>query len=141
MNASGESGLGYAQVFAPSSEEIRSMLLLLRRKQNWSQAHLAAVLGVPKHTIRRWEDGSRSPCGAARKLIWVVHTLFLHPKELQKDLDNIVTWGHGRKEVLVFDTEQDFASIATPDETQAVRLTPHFGGPGGKGADNFDPAG
>jgi len=29
MNASGESGLGYAQVFAPPSEEIRSMLLRL----------------------------------------------------------------------------------------------------------------
>jgi hypothetical protein len=56
ITASGESGLNYARVYAPSSEEIRSMLLQLRRRQRWSRAHLAAVLGVPKHTLRRWED-------------------------------------------------------------------------------------
>ena len=120
ITASGEWGLSYAQVFAPPAEEIRSMLFEVRRKQNWSQAHSAAVLGVPKNTVRAWENGYRHPCGSSKKLIWLVHTLFFHPNELLKDLDNLVTWGHGRKEFFVFDPEQDFASIATPDETLGI---------------------
>jgi DNA-binding transcriptional regulator YiaG len=92
MTTSGELSLGYARVYAPSASEIREMLFRLRRKQGWSQAILAAVLGVPKNTLRRWEDGSRSPCGSARKLIWLIHTLFFHPAQLLKDLEETRCW-------------------------------------------------
>jgi hypothetical protein len=103
LSVSGESGLNYARVYAPSSEEIRSMLLQLRRRQRWSRAHLAAVLGISKHVLRRWEDGSRRPCGSAKKLIWFVHTLFFHPELLLKDLDSLILWGRGSEEALVYD--------------------------------------
>ena len=103
-NASGESALGLARIYGPSTEEIRSMLLRIRYRQNWSQAGMAAVLGVPKHTLRRWEDGSRQPCGSARKLIWFVHALVFECNELLKDFDNLVTWGKaGRQEKLIVD--------------------------------------
>jgi hypothetical protein len=53
------------------------------------------------------EDGSRNPCGSARKLIWIIHPLFFHPAELLKDLDNLVCCGHGREEILVLDDQED----------------------------------
>ena len=103
ITGSGELGLGYARIYAPSSDTIRAMLLRLRRQQRWSRATLALVLGVPKNTLRRWEDRTRNPCRSSKKLIWFVYTLFFHPKELLKDLDHLVTWGHGRQENLLLD--------------------------------------
>lgn len=72
VTQSGEMGLKLANWYAPSSTATSGMLHLLRRKQKWSQATLAAILGVPKHTLRRWEEGTRNPSGAARRLIWMI---------------------------------------------------------------------
>jgi DNA-binding transcriptional regulator YiaG len=124
LTASGDLSLGYARIYAPSSEKIREMLLRLRRDQGWSRATLAAVLGVPKHTLRRWEDRSRSPCGSSKKLIWLVHMLFFRPEELLKDLDNLVTWGHGKEETLVLDDDDD------PTQILDKGSMPHGSGPG-----------
>jgi DNA-binding transcriptional regulator YiaG len=117
FNLSGEMGSGLARIYAPPSEVIRAMLLRLRRRQNWSQSTLAAVLGVTKHAVRRWEDRSRQPGRSSKKLIWLVYALFFNPKELLKDLDNLVTWGQGREEILVLD-EEDPSSVAAPDDVQ-----------------------
>jgi hypothetical protein len=116
FNLSGEKGSGLARIYAPSPGAIQGMLLRLRRHQQWSQATLSSILGVPRLTLRCWENGTRNPSHAAKKLIWFVYTLFFHPKELLKDLDNLVTWGQGREETLVLDEED--ASVAAPGAVQ-----------------------
>src|SRR5215471_1611914 len=103
ITTSGETALGLAQIYGPSTEEIRSMLLRIRRRQKWSQAGLAAVMGISKHVLRRWEDGSRQPCGSARKLIWFVHALAFEREQLLGDLGNLVTWGKAGREKLIVD--------------------------------------
>lgn len=57
-------------LYAPTPEEIRGMLLELRRHQKWSQGFAAAVLGVTEGAIVKWESGARKPNGAAAKLIF-----------------------------------------------------------------------
>jgi hypothetical protein len=49
---------------------------------------------------------SLSPCGSSKKLIWLVHMLFFRTEELLKDLDNLVTWGHGKEGTLVLDDDE-----------------------------------
>lgn len=92
VTQSGEMGLKLANWYAPSSTATSGMLHLLRRKQKWSQATLAAILGVPKHTLRRWEEGTRNPSGAARRLIWMIWRS-LTGQGLPSDLFDWVTWG------------------------------------------------
>lgn len=105
-NASGETSFAFSRIYAPSPEAIRLMLLRIRQRQNWSQAHLAAVLGIPRNTLRRWEDQSRQPCSSARKLVFFVHALVFTPKELLAGLDHIVTWGKaGGNEMLILNEE------------------------------------
>lgn len=89
---SGEFGLQIVKVFGPNAEETRQSLLEMRRRLKWSRAQLAAVLGVPKETLRRWETGARNPCGAARRLIWFMESLLLEPARLL-DLPSLLAWG------------------------------------------------
>jgi DNA-binding transcriptional regulator YiaG len=89
---SGEMGLKFANLYAPSPGVTRAMIRALREKKKWSQSTLAAILGVPRGTVRRWEDGTRNPCGAARKLIWIMYRAFTG-KKLPDDLFHWVTWG------------------------------------------------
>jgi len=113
-NVSGDLAVGLARIYGPCTDEIRSMLLRIRRRQKWSQAGLAAVLGIPKHTLRRWEDGSRQPCSSARKLIWFVHALVFTPRVLLSGLDNLVMWGEaGREEMLIFDEKREQSTQST----------------------------
>jgi DNA-binding XRE family transcriptional regulator len=79
---------------APMSEEVRSILVNLRRELNWSRAMLAAVLGVSRDVVRRWETGQRTPSGAARRLIWLLNQLFFHRGTVPRAVDLIV-WGRG----------------------------------------------
>jgi len=97
ISASGKLASGLARVYAPTTEEVRAMLIRLRRRQRWSQGTLAAVLAVPRDTLRRWEDRSRRPCRSARKLIWLVHALVFEPQELLGGLESIITWGQARR--------------------------------------------
>lgn len=76
----------------PTSEEIRQVLVGLRSTLNWSRDLLAAMLGVSSHVLRRWETGQRNPSAAARRLIWLVHTIALHPEKLKNGLD-LIMWG------------------------------------------------
>ena len=68
------------------------MLLQLRTAREWPRAHLAAVLGVPEATLRKWEDGGRRPSGAAKKLIWLLHTILVKKERIPTDL-HIAAWG------------------------------------------------
>jgi DNA-binding transcriptional regulator YiaG len=82
-----------AKVFTPKGQEIRQMLLELRKQLGWSRGFAAAVIGVSESSIEKWERGRRKPIGASRKMIW-----FLHSKCLQKDNKirnawDLATWG------------------------------------------------
>jgi DNA-binding XRE family transcriptional regulator len=98
LTCSGEFGLKVARAFGPNAEDTRRMLLELRRRWSWSRATLAAVLGAPRDTVRRWEDGSRKPSGSATKLIWLIHTTFVKSAPVV-NLYDLISWGHGTKTV------------------------------------------
>lgn len=91
VTLSGESGLRLAKLLAPTLEDTAVMLRMLRQRMKLSQAALGAVLGVPKHTLRRWEQGTRNPSGAARRLIWVMWRSQLE-LGLPDDLLGWVSW-------------------------------------------------
>ncbi len=91
--ASGKTAQLLARVHGPTDEQIRKLMLQIRRKQNWSQASLAAVMGAPKNTVRKWEEGARRPSWAAKKLIWTIHALVFAPQALLDDWEYFVTWG------------------------------------------------
>lgn len=93
VSMSGGTAARFAQVCAPGVAEYREILIRLRTSQKWSRGMLAAMLGVPISTLRRWESGERWPCGAAKKLIWLIHSLVFSPEILLEDLRNIATWG------------------------------------------------
>ena len=44
----------------------------LRMRSSLTQAQFAARLGLPVETIRNWEQGKRSPTGAAKALLKVL---------------------------------------------------------------------
>lgn len=77
---------------APSGAAVRQMLLTLRKYLRWSRPMLAAYMGVSRDVVRRWEDGSRNPNGAARRLIWLLYHLAFHPKKLKSAVD-VIFWG------------------------------------------------
>jgi DNA-binding transcriptional regulator YiaG len=83
-----------ARIFRPSSDEMRRMLRELRMRCSWSQSALASVLGAPKDTLRRWEDGTRKPSATAARLIWFLHSAYVRD-ELLGDLFlfDFVSWG------------------------------------------------
>ena len=45
----------------------------VRRKTGLSQSRFATLLGVSVRTLQDWEQGRRSPSGAARTLILIAH--------------------------------------------------------------------
>ena len=69
----------------------RETLLKLRRKHSLSRGHLAALLGVSLGTLRRWEEGTRNPSGAARRLIWLVNGMLTGSPP--RNLWETITWG------------------------------------------------
>src|SRR5262245_46346906 len=70
-NLDGRTTLALARLFAPTQTEIQKLLLELRNDLQLSETTLAAILGVPLITLRKWLSGKRSPCSAAKKLIWL----------------------------------------------------------------------
>lgn len=52
-----------------------------RHKTGLSQAQFAEVLGISKRTLQEWEQGRRSPSGAARTLI---HIAKRHPEIMRE---------------------------------------------------------
>ena len=88
----GETCVQFAKLSGPTPEETREMIFELREVTAWSRAHLAGMLGVGNDTLRRWEDGTRNPSRAAKRLIWLVHTLLTDARKL-KDGFTVLTWG------------------------------------------------
>ena len=81
------------RLYGPERKEIRRLLLAMRRELRWSQGFLAAVLGVPLITYRRWEKGTRNPSGAARKFIWFLHDSLLCGSKKARTAWDLATWG------------------------------------------------
>ena len=45
----------------------------IREKTGLSQSRFAALLGVSVRTLQDWEQGRRTPSGAARTLLLIAH--------------------------------------------------------------------
>ena len=89
---SGEALLPFSDLLAPTKESTRQTLIQLRCDLGLSRGHMAALLGVRKDHLRRWEKGTRHPSAPAQKLVWILDTLHTQPNKLQDAL-SIATWG------------------------------------------------
>jgi DNA-binding transcriptional regulator YiaG len=89
---SGEATLPLAEICAPSKESTREMLIQLRQSLGLSRGHMAALLGIRKDHLRRWEKGSRKPSRPAQKLIWLIHSM-AHESHPIQDAFTLITWG------------------------------------------------
>jgi len=56
-----------------------SLVVRVRLKSGLSQAQFAAAIGVSKRTLEQWEQGRRSPSGAAKQLLKIAER---HPEVL-----------------------------------------------------------
>ncbi|MGA2143351.1 MAG: helix-turn-helix domain-containing protein [Bryobacteraceae bacterium] len=64
-----------------TSVEPRSPIARARLNAGLTQAQFAAMLGVSPRTLEQWEQGRRTPSGAAKTLIRVA---VLHPEILRE---------------------------------------------------------
>ncbi len=71
-----------ALAWRPTPAESRQMLLRMREQAGLSQGELAALLGVDLDVLRRWETARRNPSAAARRLIQLIETIYLHPDRI-----------------------------------------------------------
>ena len=58
-----------ARNFARATEVAPNAVALARQGTGMSQAEFAAALSISKRTLQEWEQGRRSPSGAAQALI------------------------------------------------------------------------
>ena len=77
--------------FSPDDGLTRQRLIELRRRLNWSRAMTSAVLATAEGSIAKWEDGTRSFSGPARRLINLLYHLFLEPEKARHGLD-LIFW-------------------------------------------------
>ncbi len=88
----GNAVLGLGELMATAEQiSARGILLKLRTERGLSRPCLAAVLGVPLATLRRWEEGTRQPSGAARKLVWLLDRWLAG--QPPRSLMDMATWG------------------------------------------------
>ena len=74
----------------PEIDQCRQQILELEREIGYYETQ--AALGLPSCTIDDYKTGRRNPDSAARKLIWLVHSMILHPGRLQT-VQDLMTWG------------------------------------------------
>lgn len=60
-------------------------IVMLRRFVGLSQEQFAQALGISVHTLRNWEQGRRSPHGAALALLRIAAR---HPKIVRENLES-----------------------------------------------------
>jgi putative transcriptional regulator len=73
--------IGRVSVTTPDGRVVESRVAKLRVQSRLSQAQFAALLGVSARTLQEWEQGRRSPSGAAKTLLRVAEK---HPEVLQE---------------------------------------------------------
>jgi DNA-binding transcriptional regulator YiaG len=91
-NLDGKTTLALARLLAPTKTDIQTLLLELRNNLQLPETTLAAILGVPLITLRKWLSGKRSPCSAAKKLIWLTHRLLTRNAGKPKDFFELAVW-------------------------------------------------
>ena len=103
-----------ARALAPTLAEFRAMLADLHRV--FPGAQLSNVLGVPFRTCNAWRLGIRTPSDAARRMVWLVWCLVLHPARLATVFD-LVTWGRFRRDrkTRQRSARQSFAQVIADD--------------------------
>jgi putative transcriptional regulator len=72
-----------ARNFARTTEVSPNEVALARQGTGMSQAEFAAALSISKRTLQEWEQGRRSPSGAAQALIRIASK---HPKVVREAL-------------------------------------------------------
>lgn len=60
-------------------------------------AQLPNVLGIPFRSLRNWTVTRLPPSDPARRAVWLVWCLVLHPARLSTVFD-LVTWGRFRRD-------------------------------------------
>ncbi|MBY0502992.1 MAG: helix-turn-helix domain-containing protein [Bryobacteraceae bacterium] len=64
-----------------TSAEPTSPIVRARLKSGLTQEQFSALLGVSKRTLEQWEQGRRTPSGAAKTLLKIAE---LHPEMLRE---------------------------------------------------------
>jgi putative transcriptional regulator len=72
-----------ARRFERVTEVVPNEVALARQGTGLSQAEFAAALSISKRTLQEWEQGRRSPSGAAQALIRIAAK---HPKVVREAL-------------------------------------------------------
>lgn len=123
--ASSSNAAKQMKALAPSAARCRGMLAELHRHLQLPAESFAAVLGAPKATLRKWLSGERQPSGAAKRLIWLLHSARFDPSILRK-LDGWLMWGGSPKEALERIVEDRTSAVAadTPPAKELSRNGP-----------------
>ena len=72
-----------ARTFARVTEVAVNEVVEARQSTGMSQAEFASALHISKRTLQEWEQGRRSPSGAAQALVRIAK---LHPDVLREAL-------------------------------------------------------
>jgi len=89
----GDDALMVANTFRPEPAELRRMLRSLRKRLGLAQSLTAALLGVTKSAVVKWESGERTPTGAAAKMIFLLYSRLLDPSGKVRNVWDIAFWG------------------------------------------------
>ena len=72
-----------ARNFARVTQVAQNEVVEARQNTGMSQAEFASALSISKRTLQEWEQGRRSPSGAAQALIRIARK---HPKVVREAL-------------------------------------------------------
>ena len=86
--------------FQPNDNLTRERLIQVRRQFRWSRTMMGAVLATAEGSIAKWEAGTRSFSGPARRLINLIYFILLEPEKMRHGLD-LIFW-HRSDECLEF---------------------------------------
>ena len=93
--------------FQPSDSLTRERLIQVRRQFRWSRTMMGAVLATAEGSIAKWEAGTRSFSGPAKRLINLIYFILLEPEKMRHGLD-LIFW-HRSDECLEF-----YKTVLTP---------------------------
>ena len=93
--------------FQPNDNLTRERLIQVRRQFRWSRTMMGAVLAAAEGSIAKWEAGTRSFSGPARRLINLIYFILLEPEKMRHGLD-LIFW-HRSDECLEY-----YKTVLTP---------------------------